>query len=268
MEEEGIRLNKFLSHNTKYSRREADELIKAGKVKIKGVVIEDLSKKVYKGDKVYLHGRFVHRKNEFTVLVYHKQKGELVTKKDDRGRKTIYDNFSKRYHHYLPVGRLDYASEGLLLLTDSPEVATILMQSDLERVYYVKIKGSVTEAMQEAMKKGLYADVATKGAHSHTKITSMEFAPFINYKIIKNAPTFSRLRVTISEGKNRELRRFFGYFDAEVTDLKRVEFGGISLDTLPAGKSRFLSKSEYHSLHTFIDGLKIAKAKEKRKDRD
>jgi 23S rRNA pseudouridine2605 synthase len=268
MEDEGVRLNKFLSHNTKYSRREADELIKAGKVKMKGVVVEDLSKKVYKGDKVYLHGKYVHRKNEFTVLVYHKKKGELVTKKDDRGRKTIFDNFSKRYHHYIPVGRLDYASEGLILLTDSPEIATLLMGSDLERVYYIKIKGSVTEAMEEAMKRGLHADVATKGAHSHTKITSMDFAPFINYKIIKNAPTFSRLRVTIAEGKNRELRRFFGYFDAEVTDLKRVEFGGVSLDQLPAGKHRFLSKSEYHSLHTFIDGLKIEKAKEKRKKRD
>lgn len=263
--EEGIRLNKFLSHNTKYSRREADELIKEGKVKIKGVVVEDLSKKVYKGDKVYLHGRFVHRKNEFTVLVYNKQKGELVTKKDDRGRKTIFENFSKRYHHFMPIGRLDYASEGLLLLTDSPDVATTLMTSDMERVYYIKIRGHVTEAMEEAMKKGLSADVATNGAHSHTKIISMEFAPFLNYKIIKNDPHFSRLKVTIAEGKNRELRRFFGYFDSEVMDLKRVEFGGISLDTLPAGKSRFLSKGEYHSLHTYMDGLKIAKAKEKRK---
>ena len=251
-----MRINKFLSHNTKYSRREADELIKQGHVKIKNKIITDLSYQVESGDKVYLKGRFVHRKNEFTVLVYHKQKGELVTKKDDRGRKTIYDNLSKRYHHYLPIGRLDFASTGLLLLTDSPEVATILMQSNLERVYYLKIKGSVTPAMEEAMKKGLIAEDATKGAHPNSNITSMEFAPFINYKIIKNTPTYSRLRVTISEGKNRELRRFFGYFDAEVTDLKRVEFGGISLDDLKEGKHRFLTKGEYHSLHTFIASVK------------
>jgi len=264
-EESGIRLNKFLSHNTKYSRRDADRLIQEGRVMMKGVVIENLSKKVFKGDKVYLNGQFVHRKNEFTVLVYNKLKGELVTKRDDRGRKTIFDNFSKRYHHYLPIGRLDFASEGLLLLTDSPEVATILMDSDLERVYYVKIKGAVTEAMQEAMKRGLHADVATKGAHTHTKIISMDFKPFIEYKIIKNSPNYSRLRVTISEGKNRELRRFFGYFDAEVTDLKRVQFGGISLDTLRSGKHRFLTKGEYHSLHTFIEGIRLAKAKKGRK---
>ena len=248
-----MRINKFISHNTKYSRREADELIKNSKVKVGNKIISDLSYQVQDKDKIYLHGRFVHRKNEFTVLVYHKQKGELVTKRDDRGRKTIYDNLSKRYHHFLPVGRLDFTSTGLILLTDSPNVATVLMDSNLERVYYLKIKGFVTDAMIEAMKNGLIAEDATKGAHEKSKITSMEFKPFVDFKIIKNSPTYSKLKVTISEGKNRELRRFFGYFDAEVSDLKRVEFGGVSLDTLKEGKHRFLTKSEYHSLHTYMD---------------
>ena len=252
---EGIRLNKYLSHNTKYSRREADELIKNGHVKIKGKVVTDLSTRVQKGDKVYLKGRFVHPKNEFTVLVYNKQKGELVTKKDDRGRKTIYDNLSKRYHHFIPIGRLDYASEGLVLLTDAPDVATALMTSNLERVYFLKIKGSVTEAMEEAMKRGLHADIATKGAHAKTDIISMDFAPFLWYKIQKESGGYTKLKVAINEGKNRELRRFFGYFDADVMDLKRIEFGGISLD-IPPGKSRFLTKTEYHSLHTYLQGLK------------
>ncbi len=252
---DGIRLNKYLSHNTRYSRREADELIKNGHIKIKGKVIEDLSTKVQKGDKVYLKGRFVHPKNEFTVLVYNKKKGELVTKKDDRGRKTIYDNLSKRYHHFIPIGRLDFASEGLVLLTDAPDIATTLMTSNLERVYFLKIKGNVTETIQEAMKKGLHADVATKGAHAKTDIVSMDFAPFLWYKIQKESGGYTKLKVAINEGKNRELRRFFGYFDADVMDLKRVEFGGVSLDIAP-GKSRFLTKTEYHSLHTYLQGLK------------
>jgi 23S rRNA pseudouridine2605 synthase len=140
MSGEGIRLNKFLSHNTKNSRREADQLIKDGKVVIKGKTITDIGHQVMKGDKVYLNGRFVHRKNEFTVLVYNKAKGELVTKKDDRGRKTIFDNLSKRYHHYLPIGRLDFASEGLILLTDSPSVATALMTTNLEKYIILKLK--------------------------------------------------------------------------------------------------------------------------------
>ncbi len=253
MQSREIRINKYIAHNTKYSRREADELIKSGKVKINRQVVSDFSTKVSPEDKVFINGKLVRKKKEWTVLVYHKQKGELVTKKDDRGRKTIYDNLPKRYSHFIPIGRLDYASEGLLLLTDSSEVATILMTSPLERVYYLKIRGSITEAMEDAMKKGLVAEDATKGAHPKSKITSMEFAPFLEYKIIKNAPDFSRLRVTINEGKNRELRRFFGYFDREVTDLKRVEFGGISLDDLKSGKHRFLTKGEYHSLHTYIN---------------
>ncbi len=248
-----MRLNKYISHNTKYSRREADELIKSGKVKIKGKVITDLSTTVEKGVKVYLKNRPIYPKKEFTVIVYNKKKGELVTKKDDRGRDTIFDNLSKRYAHFIPIGRLDFASEGLLLLTDSPTVATILMTSKLERVYYLKIRGEVTEAMIKAMKEGLSAKVATKGAHEKSKITSMEFAPFLGWKIQSSTKNFTKLKVIITEGKNRELRRFFAYFDSEVLDLKRVEFGGISLDTLPSGKMRFLTKSEYHSLHTYID---------------
>ena len=110
--------------------------------------------------------------------------------------------------------------------------------------------------MEKAMQEGFVAEDASKGGHEKSQITSMTFAPFVEYKIIKNSPTFSRLRVTINEGKNRELRRFFGYFDSEVTDLKRVEFGGISLDTLKEGKHRFLTKGEYHSLHTFLAAQK------------
>ncbi len=252
---EGTRLNKYISHNSKYSRREADELIKSGKVKMKGKVITDLSTQVYKGDKVYINNRFMHPKNEFTVIVYNKEKGELVTKKDDRGRKTIYDNLSKRYHHFIPIGRLDFASEGLLLLTDAPDVATALMTSNLERVYYLKIRGRVTEAMKIGMKEGLKAEFATKGAHEKSEIVSMNFKPFLWYKVQKDDANFSKLKVSITEGKNRELRRFFGYYDSEVMDLKRVEFGGVSLDIAPK-KMRFLSKTEYHSLHTFLQGYK------------
>jgi len=260
-----MRLNKFLSHNTKYSRREADELIKQGLVKIKGKVITDMGRQVESSDKVYLRDRFVHRKNEFTVLVYNKQKGELVTKKDDRGRKTIYDTLSKRYAHYLSVGRLDFASEGLLLLTDSPAVANALTTSKLERVYYLKIKGEVTPHMIESMKNGLVVNDARAGAHHQSKITHMEFAPFNWFKIQKNDPKFSKIKVSISEGQNRELRRFFAFFDSEVMDLKRVEFGGISLD-IPLGKQRFLTKGEYHSLHTYLHGINTQASNESKND--
>jgi len=248
---EKIRLNKMISHNTKYSRREADELIKNGDIKVDGKVVTDLSTKVDFDNKIHIKGRRLYKKDHFTVIVYHKQKGELVTKKDDRGRKTIFDTLPKKYAHFLPVGRLDFASEGLLLLTDSPQVATKLMKSNLERVYYLKIKGFVTPAMEEGMKNGVLIP-SNVGGHKDSDIESMQIAPFLAYKIIKNSPTFSKLKVAINEGKNRELRRFFAFYDSEVTDLKRVSFGGIELGTLKPGKSRYLEKNEYQSLHDFL----------------
>ena len=87
-----MRINKFISHNTNYSRREADELIKAGKVSINGRIISDLSTDIKDGDKVKIGSRLVKLKKEFSVILYNKPKGELVTKRDDRGRRTIYDS--------------------------------------------------------------------------------------------------------------------------------------------------------------------------------
>ena len=265
---EEIRLNKFISHNTKYSRREADVLIAEGKVTIENKVITNLSTKVDKYDKVYVDGHFVRRMdNLFTVLVYNKEKGELVTKKDDRGRKTIYHSLATKYRHFIPVGRLDFASEGLLLLTDNPKIATKLMESKLERVYNIKINGLVTQDMENAMKNGIEIH-GTAGAHKDTKITSMTIAPFYAYQILKNRPEYSRLRVVIGEGQNRELRRFFANFEREITDLKRVGFGGIELNNLPNGKHRFLSQREYDDLKEFIFGKKKENVKEIREVRE
>lgn len=250
---EKVRLNKIISHNTKYSRREADELIKKGLVKVDGKVVTDLSTKVSFDDKVNVDGRNLYEKSGYTVVVYNKPKGELVSKKDDRGRKTIYDTLPKKFEHYMSVGRLDFASEGLLLLCDSPKVVSALMHGDLERVYYVKIKGEVTPPMEDAMQNGLHAEDARKGGHSQSDVHSMDFAPFAQYRIIKSRPTFSTLKVTIKEGKNRELRRFFGYFDAEVVDLKRVSYGIIDLGMLKLGKTRYLEANEYKALRDYLD---------------
>lgn len=247
-----MRINKFISHNTNYSRREADELLKAGKVSINGRTVVDLSTEVKENDKVRIGSRLIKLKKEFSMIVYNKQKGELVTKRDDRGRKTIYDSLPRGFSKFISIGRLDYASEGLLLLTDAPAIAQALMDSDIEREYYLKVKGEVTEQVITAMREGFYAKDATKGAHAKTKQISMEFKPFLAYKIISQSGGYTRLKVIINEGQNRELRRFFGYFDLEVMDLKRVSFGRVSLDQLGSGKWRYFSNSEYDDLRDFL----------------
>lgn len=248
------RLNKFISHNSNYSRREADKIIEEGKVSINGKPVTNLATKVSVDDEVRIGKKLIKEdKNRmYTVIMYNKPKGELVTKNDPQGRKTIFDSLGHKYKHFLPIGRLDYASEGLILLTDSVEVANKLMHSKLERIYKIKVDGEIHPKVEEAMLHGLELEDASDGAHEKSKIKSMSFEPFIAYQILTNNQNFSKLKVAISEGKNRELRRFFGHFGLNVMDLKRFEFGGMTLNNLPTGKSRYLTKDEYKDLRLFL----------------
>lgn len=254
-----MRINKFISHYTKYSRREADELIKSGEVKLGRQILKDLAYEVKDDDSIFVKGRLVEKRNEITVIVYNKPKGVLVTKKDDRGRTTIYHKLSGKYRHFIPVGRLDYASEGLLILTDTPEVAQILMESSLPRVYNIKIDKPFSLDMSEAMKNGLILEDASAGGHEKSKITGMKFAPFEKFEVRGEGKNFTKLRVTINEGQNRELRRFFAHFGAKVLDLKRVAYGDIELNNLPTNKTRYFSRKEYDNLHKFIKQARTKK---------
>ncbi|WP_294965601.1 pseudouridine synthase [Sulfurimonas sp.] len=248
-----MRLNKYIAHHSSYSRREADKVILDGYVRINGEIQDNPATQVNERDDiVYVSGKQITQRDKYTVIVYNKPKGELVTKTDPRGRRTIYDGLDDKYKHFIPVGRLDYATEGVLLLTDASKIATALMGSSLERIYKVKIKGEVTPEIEAAMMNGLELLDATAGGHSHSKVTSMTFAPFLGYKIQKNEHNYSVLKIAISEGKNREIRRFFAHFGAEVADLKRISFAEVELNNLPTGKVRFLSRSEYSAIFTFM----------------
>jgi len=255
-----MRLNKFIAHYSTYSRREADKVIQDGFVFVDGELQDNPATQVdERYVKVVVSGKKVEPSDQFTVIIYNKPKGELVTKNDPRGRRIIYDSLDNKYKHFIPVGRLDYATEGLLMLTDASRVANLLMTSSLERVYKVKVKGPITEAMELAMKQGLDLEDASAGGHELSNVTSMHFAPFFAYQIIKNKGDYSSLKIAIGEGHNREVRRFFAHFDAEVVDLKRLSFGGIELNNLPTGKTRFLDRSEYVHLREFLDADRDAK---------
>ena len=247
-----MRLNKYIAHNTKYSRREADTLIEAGEVTLDKRPLKEFGYEVQEDDRIFVKDKAVKVSSDLTIIVYNKPKGVLVTKKDDRGRATIYHKLSGKYRHFTPVGRLDYASEGLLLLTDDVEVATALMESGLDRTYNLKIDKPITKEMVDAMKEGLVLDDARAGAHEKSKIYAMEFAPFAHFEVRNEGKSFTKLRVTITEGKNRELRRFFAHFDAKVLDLKRVAFGGIELNNLPENKTRYFTRREYDDVHKFM----------------
>lgn len=247
-----MRLNKYIAHNSKYSRREADALIEAGEVTLDKKPLKEFGYEVQEDDRIFVKSKAIKITSELTIIVYNKPKGVLVTKKDDRGRATIYHKLPGKYRHFTPVGRLDYASEGLLLLTDDVEVATALMESGLDRTYNLKIDKPITKEMVDAMKEGLVLDDTRAGAHEKSKIYAMEFAPFAHFEVRSGGKNFMKLRVTITEGKNRELRRFFAHFDAKVLDLKRVAFGGIELNNLPENKTRYFTRREYDDVHKFM----------------
>ena len=255
-----MRLNQFIARHSKYSRREADSLIAQGRVNIQKSKAQ-LGVEVHEGERVFIDGKILKPKKEFTTIIYHKPKGELVTKRDDRGRRTIFDSLEKKFAHFTPIGRLDFASEGLILLSDSIEVVHALMHSSLQREYILKLNGKITEEMIEAMENGLVLEDARAGGHEKSAIDSMEFKPFDFYSIYKSDSKFSKLKVRISEGKNRELRRFFAHFKAEVLDLRRVAYGWVELHALPVGKSRYLTREEYRKLHAFLkegEGVQVA----------
>ncbi|MDD5717758.1 MAG: pseudouridine synthase [Sulfuricurvum sp.] len=263
-----MRLNKYIAHYSTYSRREADQAILDGYVRIDGEIETNPATQVdERHANVMISGNKITPTDQFTVIVYNKPRGELVTKKDPQGRKTIYDSLAKQYRHFIPVGRLDFASEGLLLLTDASRVATALMTSKMERVYKIKIKGPVTEGMKIAMGEGLELEDASAGAHEQADAGPMSFAPFYAYQVQKDQGDYSILKVAIGEGQNRELRRFFAHFGAEIVDLKRLSFGGIDLNNLPTGKVRFLERSEYASLREFLDAVEKAEKQKQKSEK-
>ncbi|SFV71079.1 Ribosomal large subunit pseudouridine synthase B [hydrothermal vent metagenome] len=263
-----MRINKYISHNSKYSRREADKLIENGEVTVNRNKLEDFAYDVKDGDQVSIGGLHVTERTELTMIVFNKPKGTLVTRKDDRGRTTIFHKMPGKFRHFIPIGRLDFASEGLLLLTDSPKVAEVMMKGDLNRTYNIKIDKPLSPEMEEAMREGLVLDDARVGGHEKSKIYGMEFAPFVHYEIRGVSSNFTKLRVTIAEGQNRELRRFFGHFEANILDLKRVEFGGIELNNLPTGKTRYFTRREYDDTHKYLKMIKQIEAQEKKEEQD
>lgn len=245
-----MKLVKAVSHTSNHSRREAKELILQGKVAVNKNIVKIPAFLVQETDIISLEGKILKPKDEYTVLIYNKQRAELVTKNDDRNRKTIFHSLPSRFKGFISVGRLDFLSTGLIILTDNKSLAHNLETSDLIREYNLKLSSALTEEMQKAMQEGMFLEDARKGGHEKSKIVSMDFKPFVSFKILNEQKT--RIRVAITQGHNRELRRFFAHFNAEILDLNRISFGVFSLDGLKNGSWRFLRKDEYKTLRQML----------------
>ena len=234
-----MRINKFLASSGLGSRRKCEEFITGGRVMINGKVETNLAFDVSEKDKVLFDGKPVCPPTEFTYLMMHKPKGYLTTVTDDRNRKTVMELLPDEYKNLMPVGRLDYNSEGLLLFTNNGDIAQKIMrpQRQVIKTYSVKVEGEVSEIDAKEMEKGVTLVDGTK--FKECKVRVLE---------IKERKT--KLEVSITEGKNREIRKIFDHFGYNVIFLKRVSIGKIKLGGLTRGTCRLLRTQEIEYLKT------------------
>ncbi len=226
-----MRINKFLAACGVASRRDCDELIKQGLVKINGNRA-DLGSEVGEDDEVTVSGNRVNiKKNEYYIL--NKPKGYICSVSDDKGRKTIMDLLPSNAGRIFPVGRLDYDSEGLLIVTTDGELAQRLTHpsNEIPKTYLVKVEGTLTEASLNPIRSGIEIEggYVTKKCKAHIVETNKEF---------------TKVHITITEGKNREIRKMFAAIGKEVMLLKRIKIGELTLRGLNRGEWRKLSKEE------------------------
>jgi len=220
------------------SRREADRLIEAGRVRINGVIVQELGTKIDdRKDVVVVDGKTVKPKDRNPVyILLHKPKGVVVSVKDPFGRKTVMDYLGGLGTRVFPVGRLDADSSGALLLTDDGELAHRLMHPrfGVTKIYEVEVEGEPGGAEVELLARGVFID----GRKTAPAAVAMVF----------RSRKRSVLRIEMREGRKREVRRMFEAVGFPVTRLVRTEFGGLRLSGLKPGAWRLLSAREVERL--------------------
>ncbi len=250
------RLQKIMAAAGIASRRKAEELIRSGKVAVNGHVVTELGTKADpESDHIRVNGKLLHGAERRVYLVLNKPKGFVTTVSDPEGRPTVMNLVRGVGSRVYPVGRLDYASEGLLLMTNDGTLAHRLMKaaSHVPKTYVVKVSGQPTEDALGKLRSGL--SIATDdGKRVRTSPAKI--------RIVKEGPN-PWYEVTLVEGRNRQIRRMFEEVGHHVEKIKRVKYGPLALD-VPPGQFRPLTKQEVDRLRTASG--QIAQIPQKRGD--
>ena len=235
---EKIRINKYLAELGIGSRRSIDKMIAEGKIKVNGILAQS-GIKVNEDDEIIVNGRPVNSKQrtEKVYFILNKPKRVLSTAKDERGRKTVVDLIDTK-ERIFPIGRLDYDTEGLLLLTNDGEVfnKVIHPRTEVYKTYLVEAKGNINMTTLNRLKRGIMLD---------DKMTLPAKA-----KIILADEHHTVLHFAIKEGRNRQVRRMFDSVGHKVINLKRIMLGELNLDGLNVGEYRPLTKKEIKYLYS------------------
>lgn len=230
-----MRINKYLAESGIASRRAADKMIENGEVKINGRICS-VGAEVSEGDNVTVNGKTVSTVKKYEYYIMNKPKGYVCTVKDDKGRKTVIDLLPPNVKRVFPVGRLDYDSEGLLLLTNDGELTFRLThpKNEIPKTYLVKLEGSISDEALNRVRNGVYIDGRRTGK--------------CNVKIAEELKNAVKLHITITEGRNRQIRKMFEAVGKEVKLLKRIKVGELTLKGLDRGEVRKLNAAEIEYL--------------------
>ena len=219
------------------SRSQAAELIRAGRVKLNGAVRRDQETPTHPGeDRIEVDGATLAAGAKTYVLL-NKPRGVVTTASDEKGRETVYACLPKNLPWIAPVGRLDRASEGLLLLTNDSEWAARITspETHLDKTYHVQISTIADEILLDALRSGI-------------RTGASDFLRVKQARVLRQGGRNSWLEIVLDEGKNRHIRRLVEHLNVEVLRLVRVSIGPLALGNLPKGATRKLSTEEKQSL--------------------
>lgn len=232
VDNKSIRLQKYIADSGITSRRKAEELIVQGRVKVNGMITALLGTKIDpNNDVVDVDGSVIDPASVDQVyILMHKPRGVITTRNDPEGRETVMDLCKEVNERIYPVGRLDYLSEGLLLMTNDGDLANMVMHPKYEviKVYEVKVFGAINDAILKKLRSG----AALPGGQVVPKTV----------RVIAQLPTKTWLEFRLGEGKNREIRKICEAHDVVVDKLKRVAIGGLTVDGITAGGYRYMTK--------------------------
>lgn len=225
-------MNKFLARSGIASRRAAERLIAEGRVSVNGVVISRLGEKIKEGDEVCVDGQVIRPLTAYKYLALYKPRGYVTTMRDPQGRPTIVELVANIPARLYPIGRLDYDSEGLLLLTNDGDFSYRVQHPRfrIPKVYRVQVKGRLSPNEAQILRDGL-------------PLEDGWFVP-AEVAIEKVSSSDTWIRLTITEGRNRIIRRALGKIGYDVLRLIRVQIGGVSLHRLKPGHYRELTDKE------------------------
>lgn len=240
------RLQKVIAHAGIASRRKAEELITEGKVKVNGQVVRELGIKVSSHDSIEVEGVKIEKEEKVYYLLY-KPRGIISAVSDDRGRKTVLDLFPQVEQRIFPVGRLDFDTSGVLLLTNDGEFANQMTHPryKIDKTYVAKVKGLPRREDLKKLERGIELE---DGKTSPAKVKVLSSDKQQNKSIIA---------LTIHEGKNRQVKRMFEAIGCPVQKLKREQFAFLGLHGLNAGESRELTAHEVKQLRVLSETGKI-----------